>query len=174
MATTNTLFTLTPQNSTAPATIYATLDTITGTTDVPVPVMPVLDFQGVTADEFMDWYVTVPSWYTDLGFRFSYKFAMTGTDAQAVEMEFYCRKYVTNSSVISGDIDITGATPVSIATASPQVADEFTQSATGDLSHANAGSPSVGDRLIIRVARDESHEDNADDLQLLEVLVLEI
>ena len=54
------------------------------------------------------------------------------------------------------------------------MADEFTQSGTGDLSHANAGSPAVGDRLIIRATRDESAADNTDDLQLLEILVLEI
>ena len=173
MATTDTLFILIPQGSSPPATLFATLDTITGSTDVPVPLMLVLDFAGADADEHMDWYVTVPSHYAGGGFTFSYKFAMTGTDAQAVEMEFRVRKYVTNSSVISGDIDITGATPALRATASPQATNEFTQSDTVALSHSDAGSPAVGDRLIIRVTRDFDHEANADDLQLLEVLVLE-
>lgn len=172
MASGDTLFVLSPLGYLPPATLYATLDTITGSTDAPLPVMPVLDFDGAQ-DEHADWFVTMPSHYGGGGLEFSYKFAMTGTDAQAVEMEFRCRKYVTNSSVISGDIDITGATPAVQATASPQVADEFTQSAAIDLSHANAGSPAVGDRLIIRVTRDFDHEANTDDLQLLEVLVLE-
>jgi hypothetical protein len=54
MATGNSLVTLFPQDGTPPATIYATLDTMVGTS-TPAESIPVLDFDDTTV-EYMDWY----------------------------------------------------------------------------------------------------------------------
>ena len=84
MASGDTLFVLTPQSSMPPT---ATFDWIAdGST--PSLFIPVLDFDGV-ADEHADWFVTIPSHYSETtGFTFSFKYAMSDTDGNQVEMEF--------------------------------------------------------------------------------------
>ena len=173
MASGDTLFILTPMSGTPPATLYATLDTIAGTVDAPLPSYPVLDFDGAQ-DEHMDWHLTIPSHYVGTtGFTFSYKYAMDGTDGNIVEMEFRCRKLVDASTDLGGDLDIDGATATSIQDDPSATQDQFNQSATDTMAKANAGTPVAGDRIVIRATRDESAVTNIDDLQLLEILVTE-
>jgi hypothetical protein len=61
----NLLLSLTPQAYTPPATIYATLDTVTGTS-TPAEAIPVLDFDDTTV-EYADWYGLMPRTYTGNG-----------------------------------------------------------------------------------------------------------
>lgn len=65
MATGNTLLILTPLDNTPPATIYATLDTVVGTS-TPVEAIPVLDFDDTTV-EYADFYCVMPSHYAGGG-----------------------------------------------------------------------------------------------------------
>ena len=174
MASGDTLFILTPMSGTPPATLYATLDTIAGTVDSPLPSYPVLDFQGATADQHMDWHLTVPSHYVGTtGFTFSYKYAMAGVVGGAVQMEFRVRKLVDASTDIGGDIDIMGATAAVLADDPSTTQDEFNQTTTVDMPKADAGTPVAGDRIILRASRNWDHATNGDDLQLLEILVTE-
>ena len=170
MASGDTLFILTPQASTPPATLFATLDTITELS-TPNASIPVLDFDG-NADEHMDWWATVPSQYAGGGFTFSMKYAMSGSDGSAVEMEFRVMK-LQDSDDLSSDLTIDGQTAATLQDTPISTADDLNYTATIGLSHANADSPAVNDRIVIRATRDESFADNQDDLQLLEILVLE-
>ena len=171
MASGDTLFILTPQSSTPPAANYATLDTVAdGST--PAMSIPVLDFDG-SADESADWYVTVPSHYAGGGLTFSYAYAMSSTDGDAVEIEFRAFPFADASSILTADLGMDGRTAVNIADDPSANANEFNITATGNLSHGNAGSPAVGAFVVIRATRDYDHAANANDLQLLAVHVKE-
>mgnify|MGYP003154350676 FL=1 len=171
MASGDTLFILTPQAYTPPAANYATLDTIAdGST--PAMSIPVLDFDG-SADESADWYVTVPSHYAGGGFTFSYTYAMSSTDGDAVEIEFRAFPFADASSILTADLGMDGRTAVNVADDPSANANEFNITTTGNLSHGNAGSPAVGAFMIIRATRDYDHASNGNDLQLLAVHVKE-
>jgi len=75
---------------------------------------------------------------------------------------------------MTGDLGIDNATEVAITDTPPATPiNKLNQSTTGVLSHANAGSPSAGDYLIIRASRDVATDTNTGDLQLSEILALE-
>ena len=171
MASGDTLFILTPQAYTPPAANYATLDTVAdGST--PAMSIPVLDFDG-SANESADWYVTVPSHYAGGGLTFSYAYAMSSTDGDAVEIEFRAFPFADASSILTADLGMDGRTAVNVADDPSANANEFNITTTGNLSHGNAGSPAVGAFIIIRATRDFDHASNANDLQLLAVHVKE-
>ena len=171
MASGDTLFILTPQAYTPPGTNYATLDTVA---DASAPYMsiPVLDFDGA-GDESADWYVTVPSHYAGGGLTFSYAYAMSSTDGDAVEIEFRAFPFADASSILTADLGMDGRTAVNVADDPSANANEFNLTTTGNLSHGDAGSPAVGAFIIIRATRDYDHASNANDLQLLAVHVKE-
>ena len=172
MASGDTLFILTPQAYTPPATLYATLDTVAaGST--PAMSIPVLDFDGGSQDESADWYVTVPSHYAGGGFTFSYAYAMSSTDGDAVEIEFRAFPFADASSILTADLGMDGRTAVNVVDDPSANANEFNITTTGNLSHSDAGSPAVGAFMIIRATRDFNHAANANDLQLLAVHVKE-
>ena len=172
MASGDTLFILTPQAYTPPATLYATLDTIAdGST--PAMSIPVLDFDGGSQNESADWYVTVPSHYAGGGFTFSYTYAMSSTDGDAVEIEFRAFTFADASSILTADLGMDGRTAVNVADDPSANANEFNITATGNLSHSDAGSPAVGAFVVIRATRDYDHAANGNDLQLLAVHVKE-
>ena len=171
MASGDTLFILTPQAYTPPGTNNATLDTVADTS-TPAMSIPVLDFDG-SANEAADWYVTVPSHYAGGGLTFSYAYAMSSTDGDAVEIEFRAFPFADASSILTADLGMDGRTAVNVADDPSANANEFNITTTGNLSHGNAGSPAVGAFIIIRATRDFDHASNANDLQLLAVHVKE-
>ena len=181
MASGDTLFILTPQAYTPPATDYATLDTVS---DASTPNMsiPVLDFDG-EADESADWYVTVPSHYAGGGFTFSYTYAMSSTSGShtAIEIEFRIFTFADAVSILTDNLRIDDppdppglVNVISLADDPSDNDNEFNiTSPSGNLSHSNAGSPAVGAFMIIRATRDHDHTSNTNDLQLLAVHVKE-
>ena len=178
MASGDTLFILTPQAYTPPASNYATLDTVAAAS-TPNMSIPVLDFDG-SADESADWYVTVPSHYAGGGFTFSYTYAMSSTSGShtAIEIEFRIFTFADASSILTGDLRIDDppslTNVISLADDPSANANEFNiTSSTAAISHSNAGSPAVGAFMIIRATRDYDHTSNANDLQLLAVHVKE-
>ena len=172
MASGDTLFILTPQSYTPPATLYATLDTIAdGST--PAMSIPVLDFDGGSQNESADWYVTVPSHYAGGGFTFSYAYAMSDTVGTAVEIEFRVFPFADASSILTADLGMDGRTAVNVVDDPSANANEFNLTTTGNLSHGDAGSPAVGAFVVIRATRDYDHATNANALQLLAVHVKE-
>lgn len=172
MASGDTLFVLDPLGGTPPATLYATLDTIADTSTPAMPI-PVLDYAGATADEHMDWWLTVPSHYAGTtGFTFSCKYAGAGTDGSEVQWEFRVLK-LADSDDLSSDLGIDTQTAVTIEDTPIATADDLNVTSTVAMAKATAGTPVAGDRIVIRVSRDYDHAANADDMQLLEVLVTE-
>ena len=171
MATTDTMFVLTPQSMVPPATLFATPDTIADTS-TPVASIPVLDFDGTTA-EFADWYVTVPSNYGGGGFTVSWKGGTDADDTGTLELEFLFN-VVADATILTGDLGFDTGTPATVTDTPPTTPiNKLNYSGTGTVSHANAGSPSVGDYMNIRVKRDTATDTNAGDLQLAEILILE-
>ncbi|MHA2172823.1 MAG: hypothetical protein ACXAB7_23400 [Candidatus Kariarchaeaceae archaeon] len=171
MASGDLLFVLTPQSCAPPSANAATIDWIP---DASTPNMqiPVLDFDGA-ADEHKDWFVTIPPQYSEAtGFTFSYKYAMDGTDGDAVEMEFRVL-HIDDLDTLTGDLGIDTQTEVAITDDPAATANNFNYSGTGALAKANFGSAAPGDRICIRATRDVSFATNTDDLQLAEVLVKE-
>lgn len=171
MASGDTLFILTPQAYTPPGTNYATLDTVADGS-APAMSIPVLDFDG-SANESADWYVTVPSHYAGGGLTFSYAYAMSSTDGDAVEIEFRAFPFADASSILTADLGMDGRTAVNVVDDPSANANEFNITTTGNLSHSDAGSPAVGAFIIIRATRDFDHAANGNDLQLLAVHVKE-
>ena len=171
MASGDTLFILTPQAYTPPSSGYATLDTVADGS-APAMSIPVLDFDG-SANESADWYVTVPSHYAGGGLTFSYAYAMSSTDGDAVEIEFRAFPFADASSILTADLGMDGRTAVNVVDDPSANANEFNITPTGNLSHSDAGSPAVGAFIIIRATRDYDHASNANDLQLLAVHVKE-
>jgi len=171
MATTDTLFILTPQGGIPPATLFATLDTLTETS-TPNATIPVLDFDGGT-DEYMDWHVVIPSHYSGTtGFTFKYTYAMAGVDVDLVDLEFSVAKIV-DTEIATADQGLDTATPVSIqdTPVATVTADKVAVSPPGSLAKANFGSAVAGDYIIIRCQRDTGAAANDDDLQLINIVV---
>ena len=171
MATTDTIFILTPEGGSPPATLAATLDTIADAS-TPAATIRVLDFDTTTA-EFMDWWVTCPSQYAGGGFTLSWKGGTDNTRVGTFELEILMQ-VIADATILTGDLGLdtgTGATITDTPPATPQ--DKMNQSTTDTISHADAGSPSAGDRMAIRVKRDTATDTNTGDLQLLEILILE-
>ena len=173
MASGDTLFILNALNSTPPATLYATFDTITEAS-TPNAIIPVLDFDG-TSDEHADWHVVVPSHYAGTtGFTFKYTYAMDGTDADLVELEFRVAKIVdTEIATADQGIDTDTAVAIQDTPVATVTADKVAVSPTGALAKADAGTPVAGEYIIIRCTRDVSAATNTDDLQLINVYVTE-
>ena len=171
MASGDTLFNLRPQGSVPPATLFATLDTITEVS-TPNSIIPVLDFDGATA-EYADWHLLVPSHYSGTtGFTFQYTYAMDGSDVDLVDLEFSVA-LLADTEIATADQGLDTATPVSIQD-TPIVtvtADKVAVSPTGALAKSNMGTPVAGNYIIIRCERDVAAAANGDDLQLLAIYV---
>ena len=172
MASGDSLWVLYPQDQVGPATLFATKDVVA---DASTPVFDhlVLDFDGA-ADEHADFELEVPSHYAGGGFTWDYEYAMDGTDIDIVELELRMLDLVDATSVLSADLGIDTQTASAIQdTPANATANEVNKTATGALSHANAGSPAVGALMLVRITRDVSVATNTDDLQLLSVHVTE-
>jgi len=169
MATTDTLFVLTPQGSTPPATLYATLDTISDAS-TPSATIPVLDFDTTTA-EWMHWHLTMPSHYDGGGLTISWKGGTSTANAGTLILDMRMI-VIADGTTLTGDLGVDG-THTSISDTPAATANQMNQSTTGTITHSAAGSPSAGDRLIFSCVRDVATDTNTGDLQLQEILILE-
>jgi len=171
MATTNTLFTLTPQGGIAPATLFATLDTISDAS-TPVGNILVLDFDPTT-QEYMYWFYTCPSHYDGGGFTFSWKGGTDNTSTGTLEIELGSI-VIADATILTGDLGLDAATRTGVIDTPPSTPiNKMNQSGTGTITHSNAGSPSPGDWMGFIGTRDVGTDTNTGDLQLLEILILE-
>ena len=152
------------------ATANATLDTIADSSTV-VGNMPCLDFAGATADEHAEWVVMMPSNYAGGGLTFEINYAMDGADGSDVQFEVRAIQMVSGDTITSQDLQAQTATDI---TDTPNgTTDVLDVTPTGAITHSNAGSPAIGDYVRIRLSRDYDHAANADDAQVLAVLVSE-
>jgi len=171
VATTDTMWVLDPRSYTPPATIFATLDTIADTS-TPVANIPVLDFDTTTA-EWAHWFVTCPSHYDGGGFTVSWKGGTDNTSTGTLELEFGMI-VIADATILTGNLGIDTATRTGISDTPPATPiNKMNVSTIGTITHANAGSPAVGNRMVIVATRDVATDTNTGDLQLLEVLILE-
>lgn len=171
MASGDSLFVLSPIGSIPPSANFATLDTVADAS-TPTLIIPVLDFDGAT-NEHADWYVTIPEHYASTtGFTFSYKYSMSSTDGDIVDIEFRVL-HIDDQDVLTGDLGLDGQTAVSIQDDPDATANDFNYSTTGTLAKASFGTAVAKDLIVIRATRDVAAASNADDLQLAEVYVIE-
>ncbi len=173
MATTDTLFVLLPHGSMPPADSdnVATLDVLVDSSTGGNGTIPVLDYAGADMDEAADWMLMMPSHYDGGGLTFEINYAMDGSDGSDVQWEVRAIQMVAGDTITSEDLGSQTATDI---TDTPNgTADVLDVTPTEAITHANAGSPAVGDYMRIRISRDFNHAANADDAQFLGCLVTE-
>lgn len=171
MASGEVLWVLEPRGHAHPQTDdHAALDTVADQSIPPI-LFDCLDYDGGT-NEFADWHEEVPSWYSGGGFTFRYKYATDGVDADTVQMQFSMLK-VVDLTDLDSDLNMDLQTQVSISDTPPATQNGHNVSNTGNLAHADAGSPAVGDSVVIRSERNTAIAVNSDDLQLLKIIITE-
>ena len=170
MASGDHLFTLLPDASHPTGTLYATRDWIEdGAT--PSSLIPVLDFDTGNA-EHAEWKVPLPAHYGGGAFTWRWKggtdLADTGTFILALRI-----KPIADATILTGDLLVDNQTADTITDTPPATPiNKLNYSIDGELSAANAGSPSAGDYVIIRASRDIS-DTNTGDLQLAAIEIEE-
>lgn len=171
MASGDTMFVLTPLGALPSGTLYATQDVVVDAS-TPTGVTPVLDFDPTT-QEYADWEWTVPSNYDGGGLTLSWKGGTDNTSTGTLEIEIRVVK-ITDADVLTADQGRDAATEVGISDTPPATPqNKLNYSTTGTLTHANIGSPSPGDKMIVRATRDVGTDTNTGDLQLAEILAVE-
>lgn len=172
MATTQTIFPLDTRGYVPTGTLSATLDVVEDAAAAPpTSLTPVLVFITATT-HYAEWKEQVPSHYDGGGFTWSYKGGTDGTATGAVHMDL-AMKVIPDNTALDGDLGMDSQTVSSIDDAQVATANDLQYSTTNTLSHANAGSPSPGDYVIIRLLRDTAGDSNADDMQISKLLILE-
>ncbi len=172
MASGDTIFILRPHGYVPPAANYATFDIIADAS-TPAASIPVLDFDAGATHEHADWFVTVPSQYDGGGFTVSWKGGTDNTSTGTLELEVRILN-VADATILTGDLGIDTQTAASMSDTPPATPqNKLNYSGTDTITHANAGSPSAGDFLIIRATRDTTTDTNTGDLQLAEILITE-
>ncbi len=160
MASGDTLFIFTPANNVPPATNYATLDTFAAATGL----REVLDFDGTAANETAIFSGVWPSNYAGGGVNGIIDYSLDGTDAQDVQFEISIEVVQDDDDQDAGGQDFGAATDIT-DTPATNTANYNNRTAAGAISHANCGSPAIGDRMRLKVTRDFDHAANTDDVQ---------
>ncbi len=171
MATGDYLFTLWPINSIPVESASATHDEIDDGSTV-AGYISVLDFEGTGgADSHAEWSEVVPDAYAGGGMDFTPHYATDGTVSGNVELEFKGKVFDVADVVTSFNLE--GQTAAASLDAPSTTANAYDIGPAASISHANLDSPAIGDVIRIRVTRDISAGTNADDLQLIAVVVTE-
>ncbi len=149
MASGNTLLILTPLDNTPPATVYATFDTMVGTS-APVENIPVLDFDDTTV-EYADFYCCLPSHYAGGGITLTFIWSQALTTNTIVWQAAFRRVQDDaedlDTTAQTYDYNKTGAlTPANVVGEVAYDTITFTDGADMD-------SVAVGEYFILRVAR---------------------
>lgn len=163
MATTNTMFEFLATDGQPPQTNYATLDTFAAADGDRY----VLDYvgSGGSADETSYFEGFWPSEYDGGGIDVVIDYSTDGTSGGAVEWEVSVEVLQNTDDQDAGGQ--TFGTITNIAdTPSTATANVLDRTAVGAITHANCGSPAVGDRMRMKVTRDHDHATNTDDGQL--------
>ncbi len=170
MASGNTLFVFKPQGNIPPLTNFATPDFITAATGL----RAVLDFigSGGSVDEAAIWEDAWPSQYDGGGVDVVVHYSTDGTSVGAVQFEVSIEVVQDADDQDAGGQDFGTATDIT-DTPSTATANILDITAAGAISHANCGSPSVGDGMRLKIARDHDHAANTDDAQISKIVVTE-
>ena len=131
----------------------------------------VADFigSGGSADESRFWDWVIPDHYDGGGVDFEVHYFSGGTATGAVEWEGSVGKTVDGDGASTEGF----GTVTSVADTPTGTGNQMHVTSKGSISHANAGSPAVGDPCRFKLSRDHDHAVNTDDAQLWVVLLYE-
>ena len=170
MASGDTLFVFMPQGNIPPSTNFATLDLIAAATGF----RTVLDFigSGGSVDEVAIWEDAWPSQYGGGGVDVVVHYSTDGTDVDIVQFEVSIEVLQDTDDQDAAGQDFGTATDIT-DTPSTATANILDITTAGAISHANCGSPAIGNGMRFKIARDHDHAANTDDVQLSKVVVTE-
>jgi len=152
------------------ATNPATFDTFAAASGFRV----VLDFigSGGAADEHAIAKFYMPSNYAGGGLDTVVWYSTDGTSVGAVDWEVSFEVVQDDDDQDAGGQDFGTVTSVA-DTPATATANFVNKTAAAAVSHANCGSPAVGDRMRVKIARDYDHATNTDDAQLHGIYISE-
>jgi len=172
MASGNTLLILTPESHKPPATLYATLDVMVGTS-TPAESILVLDFDDTT-QEYADFLCFMPANYSGGGITLTIVFSAAEAATDVVAWQAAFRRVADDAE----DLDTTAHTYVYnevIATA-PSAVGEVAYDDITFTDGADMDSVAAGEYFILRVTRDPTPSSGTDvtgDASLHAVIVKE-
>jgi hypothetical protein len=149
LASGDTLLILTPLDNTPPATVYATIDTMTGTS-TPAEAIPVLDYDDTTA-EYADFYCVMPRNYAAGGVTLTFIWSAAATANTAVLRAAF-RRVADDTE----DLDTTAQTydyNTTGALTPPSAVGEVAYDTLTFTDGADMDSVAVGEYFILRVGR---------------------
>src|SRR5688572_1376931 len=153
MASGDTLLTLNPLDYTPPATIYATLDTMVGTS-TPVEAFPVLDFDDTT-QEYADFHgLVMPANYAGGGLTLTIFYSAAEAASDVVKWEAALRRIADDAE----DLDTTAHTYAYnvVEDTAPSVIGEVAYAAITFTDGADMDSVAAGELFSLRVSRNPS------------------
>ena len=170
MASGDTLFAFFPQQNEPPGTNFATVDTFAAATGDRL----VLDFigSGGSADESAIMSGYWPSHYDGGGVDVIVDYSTDGTSVGAGQWEVSIEVLQDADDQDAAGQDFGTATDIT-DTPGTATANILDRTAAGAISHANCGSPAVGDRMRFKITRDHDHATNTDDAQVHGVYIKE-
>lgn len=156
----------------SPGSLYATLGSVVDAS-TPTITIPVWQFDPTTG-----WWAyiltEVPSNYKGGGFRVSWKGGTDNTSVGTLELEVGM-KVISDASILTGDLGLDSAVRTGIIDTPPTTPqDKLNYSVTGDITHSDAGSPSIDDLVALIFYRDVATDTNTGVMQVSKVLWKEI
>jgi len=165
------MFVLCARDALPSASAFATQDEVVDAS-TPTGMTPVLDFDPTTAEN-ADFEWTVPGNYAGGGLTLSWKGGTDNTSTGTLQLDIRVVK-IADADVLTADQGRDAATAAAISDTPPATPqDKLNYSGTAALTHANIGSPSPGDKMIVRATRNVATDTNTGDLQLAEILAVE-
>lgn len=154
MASGNTLATLVPQSNEPPSTNFATLDTRN--------LHPVLDFDDASNEDAVFSFV-LPRIYAGGGFTVYLHYSMESAITLTIDFDISLERIGDQQQDIDAD---NFGTVTSIDNTTVPGTSGNVDIVNGVISHANAGSPVVGDGMRLKVTRDGVADDAVGDAEL--------
>jgi hypothetical protein len=171
MASGNTMFILRARDALPSISDFATPDEVEEAS-TPAGITPVLDFDPGTA-EHADFEWTVPSHYAGGGLTISAKMGTDNTSIGTLQLDIRVVK-ISDADVLTADQGRDAATAAAISDTPPATPqNKLNYSGQATLTHANIGSPSAGDKMIVRATRNVATDTNTGDLQCAEIVATE-
>ena len=170
MASGDTLLILTPQSCSPPASVPATLDTITGADGTSAETIPCLDFDA-SQDEYMDWYCVLPQNYSSGGLTVTIYHVCLSDTANAWKAAAAFRAIEDDAEDLDTtdhayDFNTADMTPA--GTAGEIGVDSITFTDGADSDNVDAG-----DYFIFRLMRDVSEDSMTGDASVIAVHIKE-
>lgn len=157
MATGNSLIQLSPLDAVPPATLYATLDYMVGTS-TPAENIPVLDFDDTT-QEYIDFYCQMPSHYAGGGITLKIKYSTVDT-TDVVSWQAAFRRVADDAEDL--DTTVHSYDYNEVVDTAPSVVGEVAYATITFTDGADMDSVAVGEYFILRVTRDPTPSSGTD------------